>query len=31
MVSQGGRQEEPRVGDQAVVVESHVESVKAMR
>ncbi len=28
---QGGRQEEPRVGHQAVVVEGRVEPVEAMR
>ena len=31
MVSQGGRQEEPRIGDQAVIVEGHIEAVEAVR
>ena len=29
--SQGGRQEEPRVGYQAIVVEGHVKPVEAVR
>ena len=31
MVSQGGRQEEPRVGHQAIIVEGRVEAVEAVR
>jgi hypothetical protein len=29
--SQGGRQGEPRVRDQAIVIEGHIESVEAVR
>ena len=31
VVGQGGRQEEPRVGHQAVIVEGHIEAVEAVR
>jgi len=31
MVSQRGRQEEPRIGHQAVIVEGHIEAVEAVR
>ncbi len=31
VVSEGGRQEEPRVGHQTVVVEGHIEPVEAVR
>lgn len=31
MVGQRGRQEEPRIGHQTVVVEGHIDSVKAVR
>ena len=31
VVGQGGRQEEPRVGHQAIIVEGHIEAVEAVR
>ena len=31
VVGEGGRQEEPRIGDQAVVVEGRIEAVEAVR
>ncbi len=31
VLGQGGRQEEPRVGHQALVVEGHIEAVEAVR
>ncbi len=31
VLGQGGRQEEPRVGHQAIVVEGRVEPVEAVR
>jgi hypothetical protein len=31
MVGEGGRQEEPRISDQAIVVEGCIEAVEAVR
>lgn len=31
MLGRGGWQDEPRVGDQAIVIESHIEAVEAVR
>jgi hypothetical protein len=31
MVGQGGRQDEPGIGHQAIIVEDHVEPVEAVR
>jgi hypothetical protein len=31
MGGQGGRQEEPGVGHQAVIIERHIEAVEAVR
>jgi hypothetical protein len=31
VMGQGGRQEEPRIGHQAIIIEGHIESVEAVR